>query len=241
MRNLSSVNNEFVLCRGWIDEWKDVDDENVRYIIKNPIFKRPKKNILFDDLPVISQEDHINLFLPKDTVNEMLVYTRRDAPLERYEKIHFSGIVKDYKRKNGSSDYGIHPTKFFNIHWDLEELNKEVNEYLDNVSNDSKRFTTPETLYFLEYKIKLKLHIYRKKLEESGNQLPTFIHTFRDYVTVLETHLDGCQKHIDCIRWSVSSRENRRTYKVKKNFSKDIPPLEEKCPNLIFNPELIIN
>ena len=84
----------------------------------------------------------------------MLVYTRRDAPLERYEKIHFSGIVKDYKRKNGSSDYGIHPTKFFNIHWDLEELNKEVNEYLDNVSNDSKRFTTPETLYFLEYKIK---------------------------------------------------------------------------------------
>ena len=43
MRSLSSFNNEFVFGMGWIDQWMDLDDDQVRYVIKNPIFKKPNK------------------------------------------------------------------------------------------------------------------------------------------------------------------------------------------------------
>ena len=47
MRSLSSFNNEFVFGMGWIDQWMDLDDDQVRYVIKNPIFKKTNKNFLF--------------------------------------------------------------------------------------------------------------------------------------------------------------------------------------------------
>ena len=87
MRSLSSFNNEFVFGMGWIDQWMDLDDDQVRYVIKNPIFKKPNKNFLFKDLPILTKEDHINLFLSKQDVNDIIIYTRKNAPLEKYEKI----------------------------------------------------------------------------------------------------------------------------------------------------------
>ena len=76
MRSLSSFNNEFVFGMGWIDQWMDLDDDQVRYVIKNPIFKKPNKNFLFKDLPILTKEDHINLFLSKQDVNDIIIYTR---------------------------------------------------------------------------------------------------------------------------------------------------------------------
>ncbi len=229
MRSLSSFNNEFVFGMGWIDQWMDLDDDQVRYVIKNPIFKKPNKKFLFDDLPILTKEDHINLFLSKSNVNDIIIYTRKNAPVEKYEKITFSGIIKGYMRKDGSFDYGIHPNIFFNLHWDLEDLNEEVDDFLEK-----KDLMTKETLMYLEYRLKPKIHSYRRKLEDSGDQLPTFVNTYQDYVDELERHLDGVQNYINMIRTHSSSRKFRRIFKVKNNFSKDIPPLEVLNPQIIF-------
>ena len=231
MRSLSSFNNEFVFGMGWIDQWMDLDDDQVRYVIKNPIFKKPNKNFLFKDLPILTKEDHINLFLSKQDVNDIIIYTRKNARLEKYEKITFSGIVKGYRRKNGLYDFGIHPNIFFNLHWDLEKLNEEVDDFLDE-----EEVITKENLIYLEYILKPKIHSYRTTLEDSGDQLPTFVNTYQDYVDELERHLDGVQSYINLIRTHSSCRKFRRLFKVKNNFSKDIPPLEELNPELIFTP-----
>ena len=232
---LSTVFNQYVLGVGWIDAWWDMDDGQTRVCIKNPIIKLPNKNLLFDDLPLITKEDHINFFLPKDKVNNYLIYTRKNATFSRFEKINFSGIVKGYKRSNGSSDYGVYPTKFFDLHFDLEELNREV-DYFHEERDGDPDFFNKDTLIYLEYGFKSKVHLYRKKLEESGNQLPTFVHTYQDYVQRLEEHLDGIQTYIDRIRNFSSSRKLRRIKKLKNNFSKDVRPFEEVYPNKIFNP-----
>ena len=177
MRSLSSFNNEFVFGMGWIDQWMDLDDDQVRYVIKNPIFKKPNKNFLFKDLPILTKEDHINLFLSKQDVNDIIIYTRKNAPLEKYEKITFSGIVKGYSRKDGSFDYGIHPTKFSNIHFLLEDFDEELCNFLENLENKTE-FMSEKTLFYLEYQLKPRIFSYRRKLEESGNELPNFNDSF---------------------------------------------------------------
>ena len=233
--NLSKVFNQYVLGVGWIDAWWDLDDGQRRYCLKNPIIKLPNKNLLFDDLSLISKEDHINLFIPKEKVNSYLCYSRKNATHSRFERIFFSGIVKGYKRSNGSSDYGIYPTEFFDLHFNLSDLNKEVDKFHDELNGDPDFFSR-KTLLFLEYEMKPKVHLFRKKLEESGDQLPTFVMTYQDYVQNLESHLDGIQSYINSIRKYSSSRKLRRLKKLKHNFSIDIRPFEELYPNCIFNP-----
>ena len=235
MRKLSEVSNQYVLGIGWIDQWWDLDDGIRRFCIKNPTIKKPNKDVLFEHLPLVSKEDHINLYLSKDEQNDILIYTRENASLERYEKITFSGIVKGYSRKDGSFDYGIHPTKFSNIHFLLEDFDEELCNFLENLE-DKTEFMSEKTLLYLEYQLKPRIYSYRRKLEESGNELPTFIDTYKDYVDCLENHLDGIQRHINMIRTSSSNRSNRRYYKLKNDFSKQIEPFEKLYPNYVFNP-----
>ena len=233
--NLSKVFNQYVLCVGWIDAWWDLDDGQRRYCVKNPTIKLPNKNLLFDDLSLISKEDHINFFIPKEKVNYYLCLTNENSTHSRFEKIFFSGIVKGYKRSDGSSDYGVYPTKFFDLHFDLQDLNKDIEQFHDERDGDPDFFTR-NTLLTLEYELKPRVHSLRKKLEESGDQLPTFVHTYQDYVQELEEHLDGIQSYINKIRTFTSSRKFRRLKKLKHNFSIDIRPFEELYPNCIFNP-----
>ena len=44
---------EFVLCKGWIEDWKPVDENITQVYIKNPVIKEANKNVLFDDLNLI--------------------------------------------------------------------------------------------------------------------------------------------------------------------------------------------
>ena len=159
---LSEVFNQYVLCVGWIDSWWDLDDGQRRYCIKNPTIRLPNKNLLFDDLPLISKEDHINFFIPKENINTHFCLTKDDATHSRFEKIFFSGIVKGYKRSDGSTDYGVYPTKFFDLHFDLETLNTDV-EYFHDQRDGDQDFFNKKTLEFLEYFLKPRVHSLRKK------------------------------------------------------------------------------
>ena len=73
-------------------------------------------------------------------------------------------------------------------------------------------------------------------LEDSGNQLPTFTHTFNDYEDVLIDHLNGIQDYIKIIRSYSSSRKLRRLKKIKNDFSKQVIPFEISNPESIFTP-----
>ena len=91
--NLAPYIKKFVLCKGWIEDWKEMDNEITRVYIKHPVIKEPNKDVLFDDLKVISKEHHINLFVKNEQIGESL---------KRLEEIYFNGIVSQYRRSNGT-------------------------------------------------------------------------------------------------------------------------------------------
>ena len=110
--NLAPYIKKFVLCKGWIEDWKEMDNEITRVYIKHPVIKEPNKDVLFDDLKVISKEHHINLFVKNEQIGESL---------KRLEEIYFNGIVSQYRRSNGTIDYGITPLPLFSaLHTEID-------------------------------------------------------------------------------------------------------------------------
>ena len=79
-------------------------------------------------------------------------------------------------------------------------------------------------MIYLEYILKPKIHSYRTTLEDSGDQLPTFVNTYQDYVDELERHLDGVQSYINLIR-TIQVVENLEDFlKLKITFQKIFLP-----------------
>ena len=102
---LTEYENQLVLCKGWIDTWKDFEGSEIRQVcVKQPTIKVANKNLLFAEQEVISTEHHINLFIPFEDLSEYR------AQFQQHRTISFSGVVKRYTRKNGTTDYGIAAT-----------------------------------------------------------------------------------------------------------------------------------
>ncbi len=109
--------SQYVLCKGWIDDWEKIEDENYRVLIKQTTIKEPNKNVLFDDLKLISVEHHINLFLNPDDVKD---------GLKRLEEIYFTGNINRYRRSDGSYDYGVYPMKYSSLHNEIDALYEDM-------------------------------------------------------------------------------------------------------------------
>ena len=132
--------NEFVLCKGWIEDWKSVDENITQVYIKNPLIKEANKNVLFDDLNLISKEHHINLFLEKE----------HSQDLRRLEEIFFNGVISQYTRSNGTKDYGIKPEPFSSLHTEIDALFDDLEV---NFKKRPKDFVTKGTLITYELKL----------------------------------------------------------------------------------------
>ena len=70
---LAPLSNQYVLCKGWIEDWENIREGEKRFYIKNPIVKEPNRNVLFEDQKVIAREGHINLFIKE---KDMISYNR---------------------------------------------------------------------------------------------------------------------------------------------------------------------
>ena len=214
---LSRMSNQYVLCKGWIDGWWDIDETTKRFCIKNPIIKKPDKNLLFENQELISKEDHLNLFLKKEDEYKFM------SCFEKLDPIYFSGIIKGYTRSDGSKDYGIHPIEQSQIHFKLGLAIEQLNE----VDRNYKNPYTKEFLYYLELIRRPKILGILKELEDVGDLLPTFFHTHKEYKKFLETELIVCQTDIKYLRQISSSRRSRRSRGIPYDFSKEIPTFEE--------------
>ena len=214
---LSRMSNQYVLCKGWIDGWWDIDETTTRFCIKKPIIKKPDKNLLFENQELISKEDHLNLFLKKEDEYKFM------SCFEKLDPIYFSGIIKGYTRSDGSKDYGIHPIEQSQIHYKLGLIIDQLKEIVSNYKNPY----TKEFLYYLEFIRKPKVLGILKELEDVGDLLPTFFHTHKEYKRSLESELIVCQTDIKYLRQISSSRRSRRSRKIPYDFAKEIPTFEE--------------
>ena len=215
---LAPLSNQYVLCKGWIEDWEKLSNDETRFYIKNPVIKKPNRNVLFEDQKVIAREGHINLF-----IKEKDMYSYRSS-FKRLDQILFSGTIGKYRRKNGTFDYGVFPTEQSLLHLYMERLSECI---YDN-PND-KRLYTEKSLKNYEFRYKPILLASKEKLEKSGHELPTFFHTYGEYRAMINGALKVVNESIGFIRYACSNRTNRRFYGIKRDFASSIPTYEEYC------------
>lgn len=200
--------NEYVLAKGWITDWKDYEETQIRRVyVSNIAIKRPDKNLTFENQQLISKEDHLNFFIPF----EYVPYT----PCKKYTCLGLAGCITEYTRKDGTVDYGLKP-----IEQSIVEDNiASVCETARLMANE--KVFTPKTLITL-YSLKQQMLDCDKELEEVGDLLPTFYRTYADYKKSIKAMIDSFDEGISLINSICSNRVMRRKNKIKKNFARTI-------------------
>ena len=217
--NLSRISNQYVLCKGWIDGWWDVDEDQIRFLIKNPIIKKQDMNLRYQDQEILAKEDHINLFLKKRTLHKFNI---DEDEINRLDEVSFAGVVKGYTRSDGSKDYGIYPTEQSTLHYEFQEVIVKTILKMKDTPYLSKSY-----LLFLELTFKKEIWNCIRQLESFGKYLPTFTNTYEEYSRIFNESFGVGQTQIDNIRSICNSRKFRRTHNVKTNFAKEVPTFEE--------------
>jgi|TARA_Y100000287_G_scaffold178749_1_gene171767 hypothetical protein len=198
--------NQYVLGRGWITDWEEMDNGVTRVFVEQPTLRKPNKHILFDNQEIISTEHHLNLFIDKDWLEGT-----DNWKAEKYKQIDFTGIIQHYTRANGTHDFGVYPTPQSTLHNRLDLL-------ADTTEMIGKNFKiSPETLGWAEHAMPPILNEYLRHLENAGDRLPTFNGTYDYYKKEIIEWLDAADYISKTIRSICSNRALRRRHKAK-NF-----------------------
>ena len=208
---LTKYENQLVLSKGWIDSWKDFEGSEIRQVcVKQPTIKIADKNLLFAEQEVISTEHHINLFIPFEDLSEY------KAQFQQHRTISFSGVVKRYTRRNGTTDYGIAAAPQHHLHLDFQRL------LLAMRSMGFPNSTQPAALHFLQHKAAPELLALEQRLEKAGNALPTFEYTYGTYKELIVGMRKKVEEEIKWLSDYLSSRDYRRKSKGRKSFIEEL-------------------
>ena len=221
---------QLVIGNGWVTSWEDhKKKETVQLYIEKPTIKIPDKNILFSNLQTISKEHHINYFIDYSDLPDKNNH-QIDKYISLYEQGAFIGNIIEYKRKDGSIDYGIKPTPFSLLEDDLQYLLKFLKTLLDNLKPSNSNL-----LRALELEIKPELIRLEQRLEQAGDSLPTFINTYSDYKKELNGWKDRLSQITKYIRWAHSNRKLRRMHKIKDKSALSIPTYSFEINDYVAN------
>ena len=208
---LTEYENQLVLCKGWIDSWKDFEGSEIRQVcVKQPTIKVADKNLVFAEQKVIWTEHHINLFIPFEDLTEY------KAQFQQHRTISFSGVVKRYTRKNGSTDYGIAAAPQHHLHLDFQRL------LLALRSMGFPNSTQPASLHFLQHTAAPQLLVLEQRLEKAGNALPTFEYNYETYKEMIVGMKKKVEEEIKWLSDYLSSRDYRRKNKGRKSFMEEL-------------------
>lgn len=200
--------NQYVLAKGWITDWKDDEETQTRRMyVSNVIVKKADKNLTFDNQTLISKEDHLNFFIPIKYIPTNFY--------EKYTCLALAGYITQYSRKDGSIDYGLTPIKQSRI----EERIRAVCDRAEIMT--SSNFLTPQALLTL-YSLKEQVIECDRELDEAGDLLPTFYSSYAEYKEEIKEWIEAFDKGIRTINSVCSNRAMRRANKVKRNFARTI-------------------
>ena len=209
MRNLLiPYINQSVLGMGWIVDWKDDTESQIRRVsVSNITLKKADKELRFADQILISKEDHLNFFVSPENMDP--------SECRKYDCISIAGYINQYYRKDGSIDYGV------------KQIGQPcLDERLVAVFNRAglmmkSKALTPQS-YSTLCLLRKELDEIEFELENVGNLLPTFCRTYSEYKTEL-AQIKGC---LDCAIKHINSlccnRSFRRKHGINKNFASPI-------------------
>ena len=205
--------NHYVLGQGWIAGWEKIEETtSYRFYIDKPTIKKPDKNLLFKEQQLISKEDHINLFWNYGDAKNITL------PFKKYQQVQFTGCINEYKRKDGSYDYGVYPVPYSKLEQKLNTLTYYVKDIVEKTQRCSEK-----ELYLYEWEVKPQIKRLMFELEDAGDLLPTFYYNYSHYkweLNEMKTIVNKITKDIRCVH---SNRTFRRKMKIARNTATEIP------------------
>ena len=203
MRNsLKPYVNQSVLCRGWIEDWEEIEGDQLRVLVKQVTVKKSDRHRRFDDIQKISTEHHLNIFVPQsDYVSKRLV------------DVGFCGRVVHYTRSNGTHDFGVQTDQYVDLESKLSRTYEQNSAVIRNCQ------LSPETLFWSEEVMPARIAYLREQLEGAGDCLATFHGTYDSYMKELDDLKEEAEKTAATIRSVCANRQLRRQNKIKYNFT----------------------
>ena len=112
-----------VLCKGWIASWEDYQGlPTRRLVVSNPVIRRPDRNLRFEDQVLLSREHHLNLFIRHQDLPQY------DTTFQLHEPIQFSGVVQEYRRADGTTDFGVYAGRQSTLPFEIQKLRIAVDQ-----------------------------------------------------------------------------------------------------------------
>ena len=169
---LSQHLGEQVLCKGWIAFWEDLEGLSTRrLVVSNPVIRRADRNLRFDDQVVLSKEHHLNLFINHQDLPQY------DTTFQLHEPIQFSGVVQEYSRADGTTDFGVYADRQSTLPFEIEKVCLAV--YESSAASEA-------THHLIRTHALPKAEQLLKDLEDAGDMLPTFRETYSSNKQMLE-------------------------------------------------------
>jgi len=204
----------YVLCKGWVGGWEDMPECSTRRVfIKQPTIKKGDADLLYENQITISTEHHLNLFIKYEDLKDY------ESNFDLHSSIHFAGFIQQYTRKNGTIDFGVYPAKQSTLHFKLERLVQSIQDTLAQSVGEID-------LTYLESALK-QVGVLHRELEESGEHLPSFKRTRRDFLLVLGALSYGLPKSIRETKAVLASRAYRRSQRPRKTCLGEASGLKE--------------
>ena len=200
--------NQYVLCKGWINSWEDLEDVK-RVCVSQPTIRKPDKHVLFENQERIATVHHLNLFIKWEDLSDYNCEFTIHTPIE------FTGFINRYIRSDGTEDYGIFPTKQSTLHYRFNVISQLGLYIAENAAYSA------DMLYYCREIALPTLCNSCLEIENAGNYLPTFELTYEDWREVLSTWIEGVEHVSQKIENACKSRASRRLFNIKKDFTKD--------------------
>lgn len=209
MRNgLSQHLGEQVLCKGWIAFWKDLKGLSTRrLVVSNPVIRKADRNLRFEDQVLLSKEHHLNLFIKHQDLPQY------DTTFQLHEPIQFSGVVMEYLRADGTTDFAVSAGRQSTLPFEIQKVCLAVYE---------SHAASQATHHLIRTHALPKAEQLLKDLEESGNMLPTFRETYSSYKQMLEELILDCRYVLGLVK----SRHYRRKSRHRPSALQQIRNLD---------------
>ena len=206
---------EFVQCRGWFQEVEKIQEtDSVRILISQPTLKKPNRNLLWDDLETISVEHHLNMFSSLKHWDEM----KKD--LTRYSRCYFAGVISEYTRLDGTTDFGVKTIPSPDVNGGIDSLIKEITIFIDH-----NKIWDKKALQKLEQDFLPRMILAEEELESFGDRLPTHYYTYEEYSNRLQKKKKELEQGVRTLSALLKRRHHKRlierqTLKAKRKRNK---------------------
>ena len=213
--------NQNVLVKGWIESWKIVEDKDVfRVSIKNPLIKEVDKNILFENQKLISKEDHLNIFLPKNEYQMFINY------FSRFDVIHLTGRVIQYIRSNGTCDFGVDVVQTDAVTYRLHTFLEEGDALIDK--HKKIGYADQSLVDHIKYSLIPQTYALEQDLKDVGEFFPSFNITYDEMMKLILDQRMQMKLTVKILEVSLNSSSYKSLIKKKKAKNKILEIKKQK-------------